>query len=79
MIRLSIRHLIAGWSLSNSKYWNRKLPRSAIQVVTFKRLSDTKRYTIEKEEWLKSDSPGYSLNRFMEALDINTSVPAIDK
>ena len=63
----------------NPEYWNRKLPRSAIQVVTFNRLSDTKRYTQEKEEWLKNNSPGYSLNRFMEALDINTLVPAIDK
>jgi hypothetical protein len=63
----------------NPEYWNRKLSRSAIQVLTFHRLSDTKRYTTEKEEWLKSNSPGYSLNRFLEALDISVLVPAIDK
>jgi len=63
----------------NPEYWNKKLPRSAIQVITFNRLADTRRYTNEKEEWLKHNSPGYSLNRFLEALDINTLVPAIDK
>ena len=62
----------------NPEYWNRKLPRSAIQILTFNRLSDTQRYTSEKEEWLKKNASGYSLNRFMEALDINMLVPAID-
>jgi hypothetical protein len=63
----------------NPEYWNKKLPRSAIQILTFDRLTDTKRYTTTKEEWLKNNSPGYSLNRFLEALDINILVPAIDK
>lgn len=63
----------------NPEYWNKKLPRSSIQILTFNRLSDTKRYTTEKEEWLKNNSPGYSLSRFMEAMDINSLVPAIDK
>jgi len=63
----------------NPEYWNKKLPRSAIQVLTFNRLTDTKIYTREKEDWLKQNAPGYSLNRFLEALDINTLIPAIDK
>lgn len=63
----------------NPEYWNKKLPRSAIQILSFNRLTDTNRYTLQKEEWLKLGSPGYSLNRFLEALDINTLVPAIDK
>ncbi len=63
----------------NPEYWNKKLPRSAIQILTFNCLSDTNRYTKEKQEWLKLGSPGYSLNRFLEALDINILVPAIDK
>ena len=63
----------------NPEYWDRKLPRSAIQILTFNRLSDTKRYSIEKEEWLQKNAPGYSLDRFLEALDINMLVPAIDK
>lgn len=63
----------------NPEYWNKKLPRSAIQILTFNRLTDTKRYTTEKEEWLKHNAAGYSLNRFLEALDINILAPAIDK
>jgi len=63
----------------NPEYWNKKLPRSAIQILVFDRLTDTKRYTTQKEEWLKLNAAGYSLQRFLEALDITTLVPAIDK
>ena len=63
----------------NPEYWNKKLPRSSIQILTFNRLTDTKRYTTEKEDWLKHNAAGYSLDRFLEALDINTLIPAIDK
>jgi hypothetical protein len=63
----------------NPEYWNKKLPRSAIQILVFNRLTDTNRYTIVKEESLKNGSPGYSLERFLEALDINILGPAIDK
>jgi len=63
----------------NPDYWNKKLPRSAIQILSFNRLTDTDRYTKEKKEWLKLGSPGYSLDRFLEALDIFSLVPAIDK
>ncbi|HNW54345.1 MAG TPA: hypothetical protein PKN21_08765 [Bacteroidales bacterium] len=63
----------------NPEYWDKKLPRSAIQFLTFSRLADTRRYTKEKEQWLKNNAPGYSLNRFLEALDINALTPAIDK
>jgi hypothetical protein len=63
----------------NPEYWNKKLPRSAIQILTFNRLTDTKRYTSEKEEWLKLNAAGYSLDRFLEALDVKSLVPAIDR
>ena len=63
----------------NPEYWDKKLPRSAIQFLNFSRLTDTERYSKQSEEWLKSNSAGYSLNRFLEALDINTLVPVIDK
>lgn len=63
----------------NPEYWNRKLSRSAIQLLTFSRLADTKRYTTEKEEWLKHNAAGYNLDRFLEALDINSLVPLIEK
>ncbi len=63
----------------NPEYWNKKLPRSAIQFLTFYRLAETSRYASEKEQWLKNNAPGYSLNRFLEAFDINSLTPAIDK
>jgi hypothetical protein len=63
----------------NPDYWNKKLPRSAIQILTFNRLTNTQIYTSAKEEWLKKNAPGYSLQRFLEAFDITTLIPAIDK
>jgi hypothetical protein len=63
----------------NPEYWNKKLPRSAIQILTFNCLTNTQIYTKAKEEWLKKNAAGYSLQRFLEAFDINSLVPAIDK
>ena len=63
----------------NPEYWNKKFPRSSIQLLTFNRHTDTKRYTMGIGESLNNNSPGYSLERFLEALDINTLVPAIEK
>lgn len=63
----------------NPNYWDKKLSRSAIQILTFNRLTDTRRYSTQKDEWLKLNAAGYSLQRFLEAFDITTLVPAIDK
>jgi len=63
----------------NPEYWDKMLPRSAIQFVTFSRLTDTNRYTKGIEDSLKHNSPGYSLDRFLEALEINMLIPVIDK
>jgi hypothetical protein len=63
----------------NPEYWDKKLPRSSIQILTFNCLANTQIYTNAKEEWMKKNSPGYSLQRFLEAFDITTLVPAIDK
>lgn len=63
----------------NPAYWNKKLPRSSIQILTFGRLTDTRRYTREKEEALKHNANGYNLTRFLEAMDINVFAGLIDK
>ena len=63
----------------NPEYWNKKLPKSAIQFLIFWRLADTKRYTTQKEEYLKHNSQSYHLQRFLEALDINMFPELIDK
>lgn len=63
----------------NPEYWNKKLPRSSVQILTFKHLADTQSYAMQKEEWLKLNASGYSLQRFLETFDINSLIPAIDK
>lgn len=63
----------------NPEYWNKKLPRSAIQLLTFNRVTDTKQYTGEKEYRLKQNAAGYSLSRFLEKLDVKSLGSAIDK
>lgn len=63
----------------NPEYWNKKLPRSAVQILTFNCLTDKQIYARQKEEWLKTNSAGYSLQRFLEAFEINSLLPAIDK
>ncbi|MEI6274625.1 MAG: hypothetical protein WCP08_01485 [Prolixibacteraceae bacterium] len=63
----------------NPEYWNKKLPKSAIQILTFNRLTDTKRYTRDMAESLKNNSNGYNLSRFLEALDIFSFSALIDK
>jgi len=63
----------------NPEYWNKKLPHSAIQILTFNRLTDSKIYTREKEDWLKHNAAGYSLDRFLESFEITSLIPAIDK
>jgi len=63
----------------NPEYWNKKLPRSAIQILTFNRLANTQIYTREIEEWPKIKSNGNYVTRFLEVFDITTLVPAIEK
>ena len=63
----------------NPEYWDKKLPRSAIQFLTFRRLTDTERYSKQSAEWLKSNWSGYSLNRFLKALEIYSFTDLIDK
>lgn len=63
----------------NPAYWNRKLPRSSIQFLTFYRLADTQRYARETAEALKHQSTGYHLSRFLEALDITLFRDVIER
>lgn len=63
----------------NPEYWNKKLPRSAIQILSFNLLYDKDRYKREAEEGLKYNSGGYHVSRFLEALEIKTLLPVIDQ
>lgn len=65
----------------NPEYWNKRLPRSAIQFLYF-RIADSSYSRKLKEESLKGNSISYNLYRFEESLDINTAlslVPLIRK
>jgi hypothetical protein len=58
----------------NHEYWNRNLPRSAIQFM-FCTIINNKAYIIKlKEEYLKGNSTSYNLYRFLETLDYNTAI-----
>jgi len=63
----------------NPAYWNRGLPRSAIQFLTFDCPSDKKMIREEKEERLKNNNGYYHLSRFIETLDCHMLVPLIDR
>jgi len=63
----------------NPAYWNKNLPRSAIQFITFECPSDLNTIRSEKEERLKNNNGYYYVSRFIEALDIASFQAIIDK
>ncbi len=57
----------------NPDYWNRTLPRSAIQFM-YCRIIGNKKYIRQlKEEYLQKNSISYNLYRFLETLDAGTA------
>jgi len=62
----------------NPEYWNKNIPRSAVQIISFNVLKDKARYRREAEEQLKNNDGTYQLTRFLEALDIKLLLPVID-
>jgi len=63
----------------NKEYWNRKLPRSAIQIMSFNVPSDKKFLQRQIEEEMSSNSGFYHISRFLEKLDVNLFTKVIDK
>lgn len=63
----------------NPACWNKNLPRSAIQFLTFYCPAYKDFIRNEKEERLRNNDGSYHLSRFIEALEISTFVPLIDK
>jgi len=63
----------------NPKYWNTQLSKADLQIFSFNVLQDKERYKREAEEQLKNNNGSYSLTRFLEALDIKSLSPIIDK
>jgi len=63
----------------NPAYWNKNLPRSAIQILSFHCPADKNIIRKEKEEQLKNNSGYYHLSRFIEALDLTIFPGMIDR
>ena len=63
----------------NTAYWNKTLPRSAIQFLSFYCPGDKDYIMNEKAEHLKNNEGTYHVSRFIEALDISILVHIIEK
>ncbi|MEI8112907.1 MAG: hypothetical protein WCI54_04720 [Bacteroidia bacterium] len=63
----------------NTAYWNKVLPRSAIQILSFYCPADKVFIREEKDERLINNDGAYHLSRFIEELTPGTFVPLIDK
>jgi len=66
----------------NPEYWNKDLPRSAIQLINFHAVQNKEYLRELKEEYLKKNSTSYDLKRFEESFsmdDIRRLVPLIGK
>jgi hypothetical protein len=62
----------------NPDYWNRKLPRSAIQFMVLE-IPPKNRLEKEMNSLLKRQDGGYYVSRMLYELDISTLAPCIEK
>ncbi len=63
----------------NPEYWNKNLPRSAIQIISFKCPVDKRIIENEMEEQLKNNDGTYHIGRFLREFDVNSLLSVIDK
>ncbi len=63
----------------NREYWDKKMPRSAVQLLSFYCPGDKDFIRNEKEERLRNNDGAYHLSRFLEEFDFMKLVPLIDK
>ena len=62
----------------NPDYWNRKLPRSAIQFIWLE-IPPKEEVKRKQEGNLKAEDGYYYVYRLLDELDVNTLLPAIEK
>jgi hypothetical protein len=55
----------------NPAYWDKSRPKSDIQFITFRMITNKKFLEQRSKEWLKSNSISYQCARFEESLDLN--------
>ena len=63
----------------NREYWDKNLPRSAVQILSLYCPGDKKFIRSEKEVRLENNDGAYHLSRFLEEFDFRKLVPLIDK
>ena len=66
----------------NPEYWDKKLPKSAIQFIYFRSITNKEYLRKLKEEYLQKNSTSYHVKRFEESFnldDIRRLVPLIGK
>jgi hypothetical protein len=56
----------------NPDYWNKTLPKSAIQILSFKMINNRKFLQTRRDEALQDNSISYQVYRFEESLNIDT-------
>jgi hypothetical protein len=57
---------------ANPDYWNKNLPKSAIQILAFRMIGNRKFLQSRREEALEKSSISYQVYRFEESLNIDT-------
>ena len=63
----------------NPEYWNKKLPRSAVQTIAFECNTDKNFYDREIVDQLKTGNVNIHIYRILKDLDIESLLPVIDK
>jgi hypothetical protein len=58
---------------ANPDYWNKSLPKSAIQILAFRMINNRKFLQTRREEALAKNSTSYQVYRFEESLNIDTA------
>lgn len=64
---------------ANPEYWNKKLPRSAVQIMGFRCFKDRKIYQREMDEQLNNNDGAYYISQLLDKLDVETFPALIDK
>jgi hypothetical protein len=63
----------------NPAYWNKNMPRSAVQILSFHCPADKDKIRREKEEQMKSNNGNYHLSCFLEAIDLKIFPGLVDR
>ena len=63
----------------NPGYWNKNLPRSAVQIISFICPTDKRIIEKEMEEQFENNDGTYHIGRFLKEFDVNSLLSVVDK